>query len=110
MNGPLESPAGRSHARADYPHSELTGAILGSALAVHGTFGFGFLESVYRRGLAAELRFRGIETMQEVSYELRHRNEGVGVYRADIVVAGLVIVEVKTGLIPDPIGPQLTLN
>jgi hypothetical protein len=34
----------------------------------------------------------------------------VGFYRADLIANARVIVEAKTGLVPDPIGPVQLLN
>jgi GxxExxY protein len=94
----------------EYPHADITRSIIGSAFTVHRRFGYGFLELVYKRAMVAELRHLGVVAVREVMYKLEHRNESVGVYLADLVVAERVIAEVKTGLVPDPIGPQLTLN
>ena len=74
------------------------------------SFGFGFLEAVYKKALVAELGFRGVGVEQEVRFDLQHRNVDIGVYRADVVVEGRVIVEVKTGLLPDPIAGTQLLN
>ena len=77
---------------------------------MHHTLGYGFLESVYRRALAVELEFRGLLVKQEVPYELTYRGALIGRYCADLVVDSLVIVETKTGLLPDPIGVPQALN
>jgi GxxExxY protein len=77
---------------------------------VHRAFGYGFLESVYRRALAVELRYMGIPVSEEVPYELFHRGVSVGFYRADLVVDSRVMVESKTGLVCDPIAPVQLLN
>jgi hypothetical protein len=37
-------------------HEELTGQIIGAAIAVHKTLGPGFLEAIYENALAIELR------------------------------------------------------
>jgi len=92
------------------PLNELTGKIIGSAYAVHRGFGFGFLEPVYRRALAVELAFRGVGVGDEVPYELYHRGVSVGFYRADLVVERQVIVEVKTGVVLDPVSKPQLLN
>ena len=96
--------------RAEGPQQELTYRIIGAAFAVHNELGFGFLESVYRKSLSAELRFLGIPHQLERSYDLFYRGVAVGVYRADLVAESTVVVEVKTGLTPDPAASVQLLN
>ena len=89
---------------------ELTGKIIGSAYTVHRGFGFGFLEPVYRRALAVEIAFRGVAVAEEAPYELFHRGVSVGFYRADLVAERQVIIEVKTGVVLDPVSKPQLLN
>jgi GxxExxY protein len=100
----------RRFASDQYPLRLLTEKIIAACFVVHRTFGYGFLESVYRRALAVELRYMGIPVSEEVPYELFHRGVSVGFYRADLVVDSRVIVETKTGLVLDPIAPVQLLN
>lgn len=100
----------RAYPEHDYPHQALTGKIIASSIAVFRAFGYGFLESVYRRALAVELAYRGIRVEQEVRYDLSHRGVPVGIYRADLVAESTVIVETKTGLVLDPTAPEQLLN
>ena len=93
-----------------YPEQRLSGLVITAAYAVHRAFGYGFLESVYRKALVVELGYQGADVRQEVAFDLEHRGVGVGAYRADIVVGSRMIVEVKTGLLPDPIAPAQLLN
>jgi len=111
MPTPCANPDAVPDERAnEYPHRSLTGEIIGAFLEVHRTFGYGFLESVYRRALSVELAHRGIAVGQEVGYELVHRGVPIGFYRADLVVESVVVVEVKAGLVPDPVAPVQLLN
>ena len=96
--------------RHDFPDQPLSGLIIASGYAVHRAFGYGFLESVYRRALVVELSHRGALVAQEVRFGLLHRGVNVGVYRADVIVEQRIIVEVKAGLLPDPIAPVQLLN
>lgn len=95
---------------SEYPDQALTGLIIASAYEVHRAFGFGFLEAVYKRALVIELRHREVRVEREVPYDLFHRGEPVGPYRADILVESRVIVEVKTGLVADPGACSQLLN
>ena len=100
----------RHYPDADYPLQQLTGRILPAFHHVHYTLGFGFLESVYRKAMAIELRHRGMRVGELVRYRLFHRGRPIGLYEADLVVEGSVILEVKTGLLPDPVAPAQLLN
>jgi GxxExxY protein len=92
---------------AKYPLKDLTHRIIGACFTVQRAFGYGFLESVYRRSIAVELQYLGIPVQQEVRYELFHRGVSVGIYKADLV-AGQVLIETKAG--PTlPLGSQAQL-
>ena len=93
-----------------YPHQRVTGAVIAAAYAVHRAFGYGFLESGYRRALVVELRHMGFTVRQEAPYPLHHRGEPVGNYAADIVVEDVVLVEVKAARLLDPESVPQTLN
>src|SRR5438132_13065269 len=67
-------------------HSELTGAIIGAAIAVHRELGPGKLESVYERALAIELRARGVPFRAQVPVPMLYRGESVGDFFADLIV------------------------
>lgn len=100
----------RDYSEQAYPHQALTGKIIASAYAVAREFGYGFLESVYRRALAVELQYRGVSVAQEVPFELFHRGAPVGTYRADLIAESVVLIETKTGHILDPTAPSQLLN
>ena len=71
-------------------------AIVDAAYKIHKRFGPGLLESAYRVCLAHELRTRGFTVQCEVAMPLEY--EGVHLdcgFRIDLLVADLVIVEVK---------------
>ena len=77
-------------------YEELTKQIIGAFFTVYNELGFGFVESVYKRALVVELQSRGISSEREVMFTVYFKGVDVGEYRADIVVEGKVIVEVKT--------------
>ena len=97
-------------AKDAYPHQDLTGQIIAGCFRVHNTLGYGFLESVYRRALTVELTRRGIESKQGVPYELSYLGAPIGRFSADLVVESLVVVEVKIGLLLDPVAVPQALN
>jgi GxxExxY protein len=114
--GPMDNHSNRQRVRRkhypehDYPHQQLTGKIIASSFAVFRAFGYGFLESVYRRALCVELDHLGVSVAQEVRYELFHRGVSVGLYYADVVAESAVIVETKTARVVDPTAADQLLN
>jgi GxxExxY protein len=76
--------------------NEVTRAIIGAAIEVHRTLGPGLLESVYEECLARELTLRQIpfERQKALSLEYKGLTLECG-YRLDLLVAEMVVVEVK---------------
>jgi GxxExxY protein len=75
---------------------ELTEKIIGVFFGVANELGAGFLESVYRRAMCFALREAGLGVEEEAPLEVWFRGQSVGIFRADIVVEGLVLLELKT--------------
>ena len=77
--------------------NEISKEIVDAAYKVHTTLGPGLLESVYETVLSYELERRGLTVVRQrplpVVYEDVKIDEG---YRADIIVNGKVIVELKS--------------
>ncbi len=74
---------------------DLAGRVIGLAMKVHTTLGPGFLESVYRNALALELRQAGYAFEVEKPLDVVYRGQIVGKFIADIVVEGVLILELK---------------
>lgn len=74
----------------------LSEQIIGSAIEVHKALGPGLLESAYESCLCYELKLRGIPFERQaelpVSYKGMKLDAG---YRIDLVVNGLIVVELK---------------
>ncbi len=70
----------------------------------------GFLEKVCENALAIELRQAGFEIEQQRRIEVRYKEQVIGDFVADIVVEGMVIVEVKAVKMLDPIHSAQCLN
>jgi GxxExxY protein len=74
----------------------LTDAIISAAVEVHRTLGPGLLESTYEICLCRELSFRGIPFERQVSIPVEYKGVKLDCgYRADIVVGGRTLVEIK---------------
>lgn len=76
--------------------AQLTNIMIGGFFEVYRHFGYGFLEAPYANALATEFQFRGLEVVRELPFELTYRGAVVGSYRADMIVCGRVLVEVKS--------------
>ncbi len=76
-------------------HAELTARIIGIFYEVANELGHGFLESVYRRSMLIALRDAGLSAEEEVAIPVSFRGRPVGIFYADLVVNGLVILELK---------------
>jgi GxxExxY protein len=73
----------------------ITEAIIGSAYTVSNALGCGFLERVYENALAHELRKAGFDVNQQHGISVVYDGVTVGIYEADLVVNGIVLVELK---------------
>ena len=80
-----------------HPESnDLTSRIIGAAIEVHKYFGPGLLESVYGESLCWELCDNGLAIERERSIPLHYKSHPLtAVYRPDLIVERLVLVEVK---------------
>ena len=77
-------------------HDLIARHIVDSAFAVHTALGPGLLESVYEECLAFELGTRRIDVRCQVAAPVIYRNIRLDTgYRMDMVVSGLVAVEIK---------------
>jgi len=74
---------------------ELTYKINGCAMNVHNTLGNGFQEVIYQRCLAIEFDKAGLNYGREIEQDVFYHGIHVGTRRADFVVEGQVIVELK---------------
>jgi len=76
-------------------HGEITDKILAAFYAVYHALGYGFLEKVYQNALQIEIEKLGLAANHGVPISVYYAGQVVGEYIADLVVANLVIVEVK---------------
>jgi GxxExxY protein len=77
--------------------NRITGIVVDSAYRIHSELGPGMLESAYESVLAYELTRKGLEVRLQVPVPLLW--EGLMVkecFRADMVVEGVVLVELKS--------------
>ena len=74
----------------------LTSKIIACAIAVHAALGPGLLESAYVQCLIVELRQAGLRVDVGIEFPIVYRGITVDrTYRIDLLVEGMVILEVK---------------
>jgi GxxExxY protein len=74
---------------------ELTERVIQCAFAVSNTLGCGFLEKVYENALAHELRKAGLHVQQQHGVTVYYDGVSVGEYSADLLVEGVLLLELK---------------
>lgn len=73
----------------------LTDRVLGVFYDVYNELGSGFIESVYENAMALALRDARLDAIQQAALAVRFRGTIVGEFRADILVAGRLVLELK---------------
>jgi GxxExxY protein len=74
---------------------ELVHRILQAAHTVHAGLGPGFIEGIYARALAFELKNGGLQVDRERTIKIWYGTTPVGKHRLDLLVEESVIVELK---------------
>ncbi len=92
-------------------HRALSERIIGLAIDVHRSIGQGLLESVYTQCLCLELEQAGISFESQVTVPVVYKDTMIPLgFRADILVDGAIIIEIKAvaTLLPAHEAPLLT--
>jgi GxxExxY protein len=77
--------------------NEIGSIIVDSAVDLHRNLGPGLLETVYEVTLARALERRGLAVQRQVAVPIEYHGETFSEgFRADLIVGGLVIVELKS--------------
>jgi GxxExxY protein len=77
--------------------NETSGAVIGACVEVHRHLGPGLLEGIYHDCLGEELRLRNIAYERQVVIPVRYKGLDLGSrYRIDLVVKGIIVVELKS--------------
>src|SRR5688572_1365651 len=91
--------------------NEITSAIIETAIDIHRRLGPGLLESVYRKVLAYELRKKGFEVCEEWPIPVVWDGVQLDIgFRADLIVNGAVLVELKSVENIAPVFKKTTLT
>ena len=86
----------------------ITERIIGCAFRVGR--GCGFLEKCYENALAHELRKLGLKVEQQVALKVWYDDIVVGEYIADLIVEGVILVELKAVQGLDPVHSAVCIN
>lgn len=78
-------------------YKDISEKIIGSSFEVHKFLGNGFQEVIYQRALAYEFQKVGLTFAREIEQDIYYKDlsEPIGTRRADFVVEGKILVELK---------------
>ena len=82
---------------ANLKYGDITEKIIGCAFEVHKFLGNGFQEVIYQRALAIELERIKLDYAREVEQSIYYKDyiEEIGTRRADFIISGKILVEIK---------------
>jgi GxxExxY protein len=69
--------------------------VVSAAIEVHRHLGPGYLESVYEEALAIELKAREVAYVRQPPISVEYKGHAIGEGRADFLVGGELLVELK---------------
>ena len=73
----------------------MTDKIIGVFYEVYNELGFGFLESVYENALVIAFKAKGLKVERQVPIPVWFRGQKVGDFIADLIIEGVVLLELK---------------
>ena len=93
-------------------HQDITEKIIGAAFEAHKFLGNGFQEVIYQRALAYEMEKAGLGFQREIEQAIFYKElpNPIGTRRADFVVEGKVLVELKALVQLEEVHWAQTLN
>ena len=91
-------------------HWQLCHDIIEVYYTVYNELGFGFLEAVYEEALTIALTEAGFTVARQVPVPVWYRGKRIGEYKADLIVNGAVILELKAARTLDSSHEAQTLN
>ncbi len=97
---------------SELKYKDITEKIIGASFEVHKFLGNGFQEVIYQRALAWELSQAGLSYVREIEQEIFYKRlpEPIGTRRADFVVEGKVLVELKAVITLEDVHLAQALN
>lgn len=82
--------------KEDFLHSDVTGKILQSFYLVYNGLGIGFSKKMYINSLMHELKKLGLSAESNKSIEIFYQQIDIGDIQVDILVNGIVLLEIET--------------
>jgi GxxExxY protein len=76
-------------------HTDITDKVLKAFFKAYNTLGYGFAERVYENALSIELNKLGLKVERQKDITVYYEGDVVGEYVADVVVNGVVMLELK---------------
>ena len=70
-------------------------AIIDISNEIYEILGAGHLETIYHRAMETEFRIHGIKYSSEVATPIYYKDTYIGHGRADIVIPGILVIELK---------------
>lgn len=92
----MSGPKGRHEQEVPSAWNDLTREIIAAAMEVHSALGPGLLERLYEQALGHELSMRRIAYARQVPVRVSYKGLELGEQVVDLVVGGLVVVELKS--------------
>jgi GxxExxY protein len=74
----------------------LTRKIIACAIEVHKRLGPGLLEKLYVEAMIIEMELNGLKVEKNVQIPVEYRGKPIGDYFIDLLVEGVVILELKS--------------
>jgi GxxExxY protein len=78
-------------------HGDLTERLIGMFFNLYNEIGHGFLESIYEQAFSLVLAENNIFFQRQIAIPVWFHSQKIGEFRADLLVDGKVLVELKTG-------------
>ncbi len=91
-------------------HAELTEKLIGIFFNIHNELGHGFLESIYEQAFSVSLAENNVFFQRQIAVPVWFHGQKIGDFRADLMVDGKVLVELKTGRDIEPAWEKQLLN
>lgn len=91
-------------------HWDLCHQIVGIFYEVYNELGYGFLEAVYEEALTRALKGAGFHVDRQIPTPIWFRGAIISGYKADVIVNGVVLLELKAAQNIDPSHKAQILN